>query len=256
MHAAFVLLVNEKRRKMKRKTGKIAIVSFLVFNIILQIIYQFVIRTKIPYDWWYIYGDVHYPQKIADHFADCFFFMNYFLVGYLVFEEKHYYDGMKDGRLANKWRYGAQVCQIGGLAAYAILWLGLTDDPFLRPVDTPDSYIYMLFFEKMSEEQWDNSIGYIYCVYAAIILAPAFLFYVLYFVQFIKMYIRRKKAGCPDKKWNRWNIIYITVFLLIFFWSFESLRGFDLVGKIPGFSSFLREYYRRHPPSVPPTWVS
>jgi hypothetical protein len=32
----------------------------------------------------------HNPQKIEDHLADCFFLMNYFLVGYLVFEEKHY----------------------------------------------------------------------------------------------------------------------------------------------------------------------
>lgn len=243
---------------MKRKTGKIAIFSFLILNIILQITYQFVIRTQIPYDWWDIYRDVHYPQNIADHLADCFFLMNYFLVGYLVFEERHYCGSMTEGKLTNKWRYCAQFCQIGGLASYAILWLGLTDYPIVRPADTPDSYVYMLLREKLSEEQWDNLFefnSYDYCINVAIILAPAFLFFVLNFIHFLKMYIWRKKAGCPDKKWNRWNIIYITVFLLVFCWTFESLRGFDLMIKIPGFSSFLREYDRRNSPSVPPTWV-
>lgn len=176
-----LIMLNERGRNMKRKTGKIAIFSFFILNIILQITYQFVIRTKIPYDWWDVYGDVHYPQKIADHLADCFFLMNYFLVGYLVFEEKHYYDSMTDGKLTNKWRYCAQICQIGGLAAYAILWLGLTNYPLLQPADIPHSYVFMLLREKLSDEQWDNwidlDVGYTYCIYIAIILAPAFLFF-------------------------------------------------------------------------------
>lgn len=178
---------------MERKTDKRAIFSFLLLNSILQIIYQFIIRTKIPYDWWDVYGDVHYPQKIADHLAHCFFLMNYFFVGYLVFEKKHDYDSVTEGKLINKWRYCAQFCQIGGLAAYAVLWLGFSDYPLWQPADIPHSYVFMLLREKLSEEQWDNwidlDVGYTYCIYVAIILAPVLLFLILYFVQFIKMYI-------------------------------------------------------------------
>lgn len=247
---------------MKRKTGNIAIFSFLLLNIILQIMYQFVIRTKIPYEWWDVNRDVHYPQMIADHFADCFFFMNYFLIGYLVFEKKQYYDSMTEGRLANRWRYCARICQIGGLVVYVILWLGFTDSvcPLLIPVDIPDSYVFMLICERLSEEQWENlmdfNMNYQYCIHAAVILAPAFLFYVVSFIHFFKMYFQRKKAGCPDKKWSRWNILYSTVLLLAFFYSFEALRGFDLISKIPGYTSYLKDYYRRNPPSLPPEAVS
>ena len=77
---------------MKRKT-KIVLFSFLTINFIVQIIYQFVIRPKIPYDWWYM-SDTNYPLDIADHFTDCFFGLNYFLVGYLFFAEKYYCDSM------------------------------------------------------------------------------------------------------------------------------------------------------------------
>ena len=238
---------------MQRKTGKIVIFSFLILNVILRIIYQFVIRTRIPYTWWDAHRYMHYPQKIADHLADCFFFMNCFIAGYMVFEEKHYCNGIAEGRLKNKWRYCAQICQIAGLAVYAVLWLGFTDD-LLLPIDTPRSYVSMLFYEKLSERQWRNR-GYIYCKNLAIILAPAFMFFVLYCIQFFRIKIWQKKVGCFDKKWNTWNIIYIIVFLLVFCWTFEALRGFDLLSKIPVFSSFLREYYRRNPPSIPPSGV-
>ena len=112
----------------------------------------------------------------------------------------------------------------------------------------------MLFYEKLSERQWRNR-GYIYCQNLAIILAPAFMFFVLYCIQFFRIKIWQKKVGCFDKKWNTWNIIYIIIFLLVFCWTFEALRGFDLLSKIPVFSSFLREYYRRNPPSIPPSGV-
>lgn len=247
-------------REMKRNTGRMAILAFLILNILLQFIYQCFIRMKIPFYWWDMDRDVHYPQKIVDHLADCFFLLNYILVGYLVFEEKHDHDSMTEGKLTNKWRYCAQVCQIAGLAAYAILWLGLTDYPLLHPADTPRSYVFTLIRERMSDEQWDNwmgfDVGYTYCIYAAILLAPVFLFFVLNLIHFLKVYLRRKKAGCPDKKWNRWNIIYIAIFLILFFWTFESLRGFDLMSKIPGFSTFLREYHLRKPFVLPPTWIS
>lgn len=242
---------------MKRKT-KIVLFSFLTINFILQIIYQFIIRMKIPYEWWDVYRNLHYPQKIVDHLADCFFIMNYIFAGYLIFEGKYYHDNMAEDKKTNKWRYCAQTCQIGGLVAYAILWLGLTDYPLFQPADIPHSFVFMLIREKMTDEQWDNwigfDVGYTYCIYVVIILAPVFLFFILNLIHFLKVYLRRKKAGYPDKKWNRWNIIYITIFLILFFWTFESLRGFDLMSKIPGFSTFLRDYYLRKPFVVPPTW--
>ena len=138
---------------MKRKT-KIVLFSFLTINFILQIIYQFVIRPNIPYDWWYM-SDTNYPLDIADHFTDCFFGLNYFLVGYLFFAEKYYCDSMSEG-----------------------------------------------------------------------------------------------------KRTNRWNILYILVILLVFCWSFEAVRFFPLMSKIPWFRSFLIEYYQKNPPSLPPGCVS
>lgn len=237
---------------MKGKTAKIAIFSFLIGNIILQLIYQFVIRTKIPYRWHDIYGAVHNPQEIADHLADCFFLLNYFLLGYVIFSEKHYYDGLVESKMAKIWGYCAQLCQIGGLAAYIILWLGLTDYSFLGPADKADDYVFSLLRGRLSEEQWsywfDYGVSHEYCIYAAIIFVPVFFFFVLYLGQFFKMYILRAYAECPDKAWIKWNVIYILVFLLVFCWTFESLRGFDLMDKIPGFTQFRLEYYRKHRP--------
>lgn len=243
---------------MKRKT-KIVLFSFLTINFIVQIIYQFVIRPKIPYDWWYM-SDTNYPLDIADHFTDCFFGLNYFLVGYLFFAEKYYCDSMSEGKLTNRWRHCAQMCQIGGLITYVVLWLGFSDSPSVAPVGTLRGYVFMLLMEKLSDKQWESlinhQIGYKNFIYLAIILAPVILSFIVYTTHFFIMYIRRKKAGCSDKKWNRWNILYIIVILLVFCWSFEAVRFFPLMSKIPWFRSFLIEYYQKKPPSLPPGCVS
>lgn len=219
---------------MKKKIGFIAMIIYLCLVVLLQIIYQAEIRMRIPYDWWDI-NRVHYPREIADHLADCFFGVHYFLFGYLLFERKHYYGRIRqqEEKKVRLWVGLAIFCQIGALCLYAVLWLAYTDVPKL-PVNTPFVFVYNFLRKSISDMQMSRiESDYKYYANWGIILAPVALYLVIYIFNFLFHYFLYKKRKCLSKKWRNWNFIYIVCFILILFWVFDAQTLYSTLESIP-----------------------